>query len=295
LTQYLITRNRQRIADRMPRDRRALAAFRREMRVALRNSLLAREPSRDEVKAWPLGRADAPRFAVAKMLIGRKRLGDRIPTWLLAPREAKARGAATLVVADAGHAELIDADRPAAGALVSALLATGQRVLVADCFLTGDAAGERKRDVKFFDTYNRTDLAERVQDILTAVAYLRARPEVTRINVIGLGDAGLWCLLACGLAQKLGRVAADAARFDTSNDDEFVERLFCPHLRAAGDFVTAAALIAPAPLNLHNTGGKFATDGIAQVYAAAGATDRLTVSRARLSAAAIAAWLTEQS
>jgi len=290
LTEYLIARNRRRIADRMPRDKRGLAAFRREMGAALRNSLMAREPARGEVTAWPLGRADAPRFSMEEELIGRQGVGDRIPAWLLTPMGAKSRGPSTLVVNDAGHGALIDADKPAAGALVNGLLARGQRVLVVDCFLTGDASGERKRDVKFFDTYNRTDLAERVQDILTAIAYLRARPEVTRTNVIGAGDAGLWCLLACGLTGKLGRVAADAARFDSSNDDEFVERLFCPHLRAAGDFVAAAALIAPAPLAIHNTGGGFATDGIAQVYAAAGATERLTVSRARMSAAAIAEW-----
>jgi dienelactone hydrolase len=291
LTERLIARNRARIAARMPRDRRGLLAFRRDMGVALRHSLMAQEPRREEVIAWSRGGSDGERFTLQSLWIGRRGVGDRIPASLLTPNGAKARGAATLLVHDKGRAALLDPSRPAGETLLNALLAQGQRVLLIDCFLTGEASGERKRDIKYFTTYNRADLAERVQDLLTAIAYLRSREDVTRVNLAGVGDAGLWCLLARGLTDDIERTAADAARFDSGDDREFVERLFCPHLRAAGDFVTAAALAAPAPLMIHNAGGKFATDGIRQVYEAAGAGDRLTISRERAAAAHIAAWI----
>jgi len=291
LTEYLVERNRRRVADRMPRDRRSLTAFRREMGVALRNSLMTEEPRSEEVMAWSRGGAETARFTLQRLLLSRYGVGDRIPASLLTPKGAGAKGPATLVVDANGRGDLIDDAKPAAGALVTGLLARGQRVLAIDCFLTGEASGERKRDIKYFTTYNRTDVAERVQDILTAIAYLRGRGDVTGVNVVGVDDAGLWCLLACGLTEKIGAVAADAARFDSTSDDAFLERLLCPHLRAAGDFVTAAAMIAPSRLMICNTGGKFATDGIARVYRAAGATDRLKVARERVSAAAITEWI----
>ena len=291
LTEYLVERNRRRVADRMPRDRRSLTAFRREMGVALRNSLMTEEPRSEEVMAWSRGGAETARFTLQRLLLSRYGVGDRIPASLLTPKGAGAKGPATLVVDANGRGDLIDDAKPSAGALVTGLLARGQRVLAIDCFLTGEASGERKRDIKYFTTYNRTDVAERVQDILTAIAYLRGRGDVTGVNVVGVDDAGLWCLLACGLTEKIGAVAADAARFDSTSDDAFLERLLCPHLRAAGDFVTAAAMIAPSRLMICNTGGKFATDGIARVYRAAGATDRLKVARERVSAAAITEWI----
>jgi len=291
LTEYLIARNRGRIAEPMPRDRRSLLAFRRELGVALRHSLMAQEPPREEVMAWSRGGSDGRRFTLQRLWIGRRGVGDRIPASLLIPKGATAKGEATLVVHDKGRAALLDDSRPAAGALVNALLARGQRVLLIDCFLTGEASDERKRDIKYFTTYNRTDLAERVQDILTAVAYLRSREDVTRINIVGVGDAGLWCLLARGLTEGIERTAVDAARFDTTSDQEFVDRMFCPHLRAVGDFVTAAALTAPASLMIHNTGGKFAADGIRQVYEAARASERLTILRGLAPGAQIAAWI----
>ena len=291
LTEYLVERNRRRVADRMPRDRRSLTAFRREMGVALRNSLMTEEPRSEEVMAWSRGGAETARFTLQRLLLSRYGVGDRIPASLLTPKGAGAKGPATLVVDANGRGDLIDDAKPAAGALVTGLLARGQRVLAIDCFLTGEASGERKRDIKYFTTYNRTDVAERVQDILTAIAYLRGRGDVTGVNVVGVDDAGLWCLLACGLTEKIGAVAADAARFDSTSDDAFLERLLCSHLRAAGDFVTAAAMIAPSRLMICNTGGKFATDGIARVYRAAGATDRLKVARERVSAAAITEWI----
>ncbi|UCH35383.1 MAG: acetylxylan esterase [Armatimonadota bacterium] len=291
LTEYVIERNRKRIAARMPRDRRALSAFRREMGVALRHALMVGEPEREEVLAWSAGGVEAPRFTLQHLILGRRGVGDRIPAALLIPKGARARGPAALVVHDRGRAALVDDAKPSAGALVNALLAEGQRVLTVDCFLTGEAAGERNRDVKHFTTYNRADLAERVQDILTAIACLRSREDVTRVDLIGVGDAGLWCMLAAGLSQGVGAIAADAARFDTSSDEEYVNRLFCPHLRAAGDFFTAAALTAPSPLLIHNTGDAFAADGIRRIYRAAAAPDRLTVRRGCLSASALAAWL----
>jgi hypothetical protein len=45
-------------------------------------------------------------------------------------------------------------------------------------------------------TYNRTDTAWRVHDVVTALAYLAEREPRSKSALVGIGEAGLWCLLA---------------------------------------------------------------------------------------------------
>ena len=105
-----------------------------------------------------------------------------------------------------------------------------------------------------FDTYNRTAASQRVADI---VAALVASPEAA---LVATGDAGLAGLLAS--AVEPGRVAIlDAANFDTSSDAAFVEHVYVPGLRRAGDFSTAAAL-AGQRVVIHNGGEKFKVSGV---------------------------------
>src|SRR5207253_1207652 len=83
------------------------------------------------------------------------------------------------------------------------------------------------------------------------------------LRVIGIGEAGLPTLLACALAPSIGRVAIDTNGFPNEDDQAYVDGLFAPGLRRAGDLRTAAMLIAPKPLCLFNTGDIFKTDRIA--------------------------------
>jgi hypothetical protein len=145
--------------------------------------------------------------------------------------------------------------------------------------------------VKYFTTYNRTDLANRVQDILTAVAYLRAKEEVLRVDLIGEGKAGLWCLLARGLVPEIGRAAVDVDQFDATSDEAFMKDMFTPCIRRAGDFRTAAALAAPSRLLIHNSGAKFDTVWIEDVYKSLGRPSALEVEREKLRAARIVEWI----
>ena len=114
-------------------------------------------------------------------------------------------------------------------------------------FTTFDAAAAAK--VRHFETYNRTEAAERVADIVTG---LRAYPDAA---IVASGDAALAALLASAVIRP--RVAVlDVGNFDRENDAAFVERLFIPGLRRAGDLQTAATLGGDALL-LHNAGDRF--------------------------------------
>src|SRR5262249_26874684 len=62
--------------------------------------------------------------------------------------------------------------------------------------------------------YNRPLLANRVHDILTAVAAAKKNPEVRTVHLVGWEKAGPWVLLARGLCgNAVARTAADYAAF----------------------------------------------------------------------------------
>lgn len=277
-----------------PCDSASLARFRRTYGPALMHALGVEMPGRGKVEIKGLSTSDLsdlsdlsdPSDRAQKLLISRREKGDCIPALLFSPKSGDARGI-TVVAHSEGKAE--------SETLVSLLLQKGHQVLAIDCFDTGEHIGppesaDRLTRHKFFDTYNRTDAANRVQDIVTALAYARSR-KAGPVNLIGVGDAGLWCLLARAFAGDVDRTVVDAGAFDSTNDRAYVEKLYAPSLRRAGDFRTAAALIAPGKLFIHNTRGRFKTDWFADVYRAAGDSAALEVRGTKASDSAIAAWL----
>jgi hypothetical protein len=167
-----------------------------------------------------------------------------------------------------------------------------------DAFNTGGAPAPRDTSDRFFTTYNRTDDANRVQDVLTTLAWLARQPGVRRVGLVGLQRAGLWCLLAHGLARGLAQdpaptldaVAADADRFPTGRDEAYLDQVFVPLLRRAGGFETALTLGLGGRVLVHDTGGVFET-AAAEESARAIRAGRLEVSRELLSDADVTAWV----
>ena len=119
-------------------------------------------------------------------------------------------------------------------------------------FTPFDAAAAAK--VRHFETYNRTQAARRVADIVSA---LEADPGAA---IVASGDAALAALLASAVVTP--RIAVlDVGAFDTSKAADFVDRLYVPGLRRAGDLATAAA-IGGSALVIHGAGEQFALEGV---------------------------------
>ncbi len=232
--------------------------------------------------------------------IGRAGRGDAIPARLFRPTNAgsgasSGAGSGAAVLADSrGMSSLLDA-QGAPGPLAAALLAHGVTVLMVDPFLTGtraDAAKLAARRVefgKFFDTYNRTNLQERVQDLVTAADWLR-KQKLGSVALCGAGQAGLWSLLAAPAADI---TAADCAQADTESDDALLsDDLYAPGLRRMGDFAGVGLLVAPHPLLLHNTGSKFAAiSRLKRAYVVGGASNNLRTETGELTPRQLADWL----
>jgi hypothetical protein len=107
--------------------------------------------------------------------------------------------------------------------------------------------------VRHFDTYNRTAASRRVADM---VAALRAEPGAI---LVAAGDAALAGVLASAL--ETPRLAIlDVEGFDTSLDEDFLERLDTPGLRRAGDLQTASEM-AQGRLVVHNAAPRFTASG----------------------------------
>ena len=267
-----------------PRDAESLAHFREVMRPALEHSLAAEYPDSGQIVAVPMPSYEPG--ATKEFFIGRQDRGDRVPAKLWFPQQKARPTTATLVIYPRG----IAAVETEARGLLTSLLKNGHLVMSIDAFNTASARANRDESSPHFTTYNRTDDANRVQDILTALSLLK-REGVARLNLVGLEEAGLWCLLARSLAPELEQTVADAAQFRSGEDQSYVDRLYIPLIRRAGEFRTALTLAPTSRLLIHNTGMQFETEWVREIYRIAGAADRLRVEQRKLSEEELTSWL----
>lgn len=286
LMESLVSSARRELQEARPRDASRLEAYRKQFGPAYRTALMAEMPSADDLRWWPVGERGRARAGRERLVLRRTGAGDRVPATLVRPA-GRVRAAALLVHPEGTNAALGPDGSPSA--LARELGRRGFLLFAIDAFQTGEARDPaRKMEAEFFSTYNRTDDMERVQDVLTALAYLGTISP--RTVVVGQGSAGLWCLLARAFFPEGVAVAADAAGFENQKDEAYLEKLHIPHLRRAGDFQSAALLAPASPLLLHNLAGRFAAQGFEHAFALESAPDRLRASDAALPPADIAAW-----
>jgi dienelactone hydrolase len=122
-------------------------------------------------------------------------------------------------------------------ASVEELLRAKRPVLLIDAF-----HAVRTRTGGHFTTFNPTDDACRVQDILTALAWLRATSSATP-ELIGLDKAAIWATFAAAAAPVELKLGADLGSFK-GTDEEFVSTFFVPGIQRAGGLDVARKLIA---------------------------------------------------
>jgi len=150
-----------------------------------------------------------------EIVLSRAGRGDRVPgVWI------EGKGAPTLVVDPDG----VEAARR--DPRVAELIHAGRPVLLVDVFQTGKAAMTRDMSGKFFLTFNASDDANRVQDILTALAFLDAR-KAGKPAVLGIGKAGVWAMFARWMAPVDVTLSGDVESF-AGTDEAFVKNLFVP-------------------------------------------------------------------
>ena len=165
------------------------------------------------------------------MVLSRRSAGDRIPgIWI------EGHGVPAVVV----HPDGAQAARrdPA----VAELLKAKRPVLLIDAFQTGSAVAPRDRSYAIFLGFNQSDDACRVQDILTALAFVHQKFSGP-IDLVGLGKAGVWSEFAAAVAPIPVKLHVDAGWFHGS-DDEFLKDFNVPGIQRAGGLGAADRLTA---------------------------------------------------
>ena len=164
-------------------------------------------------------------------MLSRPGAGDRVPgVWF------EGRGAPALIVNPDGAAAARQTDA------FREIRAAGRPVLLIDAFQTGTAVAPRDRGVRNFLTFNPSDDQCRVQDILTALAYLhRDHPET--IELIGMRNAGIWAQFAAAIAPVGVRLRREGTVFSGS-DDDFIRDFPIPGIQRAGGLRAAERLTA---------------------------------------------------
>ncbi len=132
------------------------------------------------------------------------------------------------------------ADAALASAEGVRLLASGRPLLSVDVFQTGPGAKPVAID-KYFYSYNRSPPANRVQDILTALAFLHSEAP-GRIELIGLDKAGVWCLFAAAVADNPPELTSRVSGFNGA-DEDFHNQFFVPGIQRAGGLAAALRLV----------------------------------------------------
>ena len=193
---------------------------------------LAKEQAGDErerltlalAAEWPsrvLSQADGDRI-----VLSREGRGDRVPgIWI------KGANPPALVVDPDG------AEAARKTPEVARLTQAGRAVLMIDAFQTGSAVAPRNRSARMFLTFNKSDDANRVQDILTALAWLHQ----PKTELIGAGKAAVWALFAAAVSPEPVELHAGVSRF-TGTDDDFISNFFVPDIQRAGGLAAALKL-----------------------------------------------------
>jgi dienelactone hydrolase len=162
-----------------------------------------------------------------QILLGRPGRGDRIPgIWIPGVNPP------TLVVDPEG------AEAARKKPEIQRLIQSNRSVLLIDAFQTGSAVAPRNRSVKMFLTFNKSDDANRVQDILTALAWLKT----PRTRLIGLGKAAIWCTFAAAVAPERIDLQADLGAFRGA-DEDFIASFFVPGIQRAGGLRAAREIL----------------------------------------------------
>jgi dienelactone hydrolase len=296
LRRYLTAESDRQREALFPKDAKGLAELRRVAGTALRVMMNDTLPAKGqiEVVAGKRQHLQIPSLVIEQGTIGRRGQGEAVPFTLI--KQSKFSGTVLVWIEPDGGEGF--ARR---GGLRVPIPDGGAAFLLPDVFMTGAFKGAQRQPpdprytkgyLGFVDGYNRTLLADRVHDILTAVAYARSLPGVKRVHLVGFGKAGPWVVLARALCgDAVDRTAADlnGFRFEQilSTDDEMMQ----PGALKYGGLPVLSALCAPHELYLHNAKGAGTDRWLRAAYQIENRPNQLHRSDARSPTGEVVSWL----
>ncbi len=294
LRQYMTEQSDKQIEALRPTDEKSLAEYRRIFGAALRAMIHDELPQGDQVEEIEQSEPEEhDGYSSRRSFLTRKGQNERIPAIALWSPEFD--GTAVVWIHPRGRASLFQDGKLVAAA--KQILDHKSAILAVDVFGTGDLSLDKPRPVDshyagFTFGYNRTLLAERIHDILTAVAFAKNHDMVKTVHLVGFEKAGPWALLARGLCgDAVSRTAADGNDFRFDQVRTTTDEMMLPGAVKYGGLPALAALAAPGELYVHNHRGNGPGQWLKAVYAAAGAKDKLQESSEKGMEEKVVEWL----
>jgi hypothetical protein len=271
-----------------PKDAASLERFCQMMVPALRNTLAAKWPTPEEVDGVTTEAAAGP-GSLARISVRHLGLPAQIELLAYAPAGEQRRASLLVASTDQEFESILQELRLFRSVPVRASEENvsrrhyGQAVFVLQ-FQPHDteiaSGGTEQQRRQFGPTYYRTALAWQVQDVLTALAYLTERAGFRDVRLAGFGEAGVPTLFARALEPtgKVSATIADLGGFDSQDEKIWTGSRTQPGILRLGGLTTAAILVAPGELILHNAGAHLDTAPIRAAYQAAVRDSALEVS-----------------
>jgi dienelactone hydrolase len=297
LRDYMAEISDKQIKELMPKDADSLKEFRRVVGTALRVMIHDELPKPEELAVKEVGqRVERGDLVWRRYLIGRKGAGEQVPALGIKGKDFD--GTVVVWVHPEGHASLFKDGKlvPAAQRILDGKAA----IFAPDVLLTGEFGDAKMQPVEkgyenyagYYYGYNRPLLAQRVHDILTAVAVAKRHEKTEKVHLLGFGKAGPWVMLARGLCgDAVSRTAADVDGFRFEKVPSDYNEMMLPGAVKYGGLPALTALAAPGELFIHNNRGTGMGQWLKAAYGAAGATDHLHTSGDRLEPEKVAEWL----
>jgi dienelactone hydrolase len=281
----------------VPKDAATLKEFQRVTGTALRVMIHDTLPPSQEVEAKEVGeRQERDGVIFRRYLLSRKGAGEAVPVVRLMGKEFD--GTVVVWVHPDGKRSLWPDGKLSAEA--RRILDRKGAILAADVLLTGEfdeaqlppTPKQWAGFVGYRYGYNRPLLAERVHDVLTAVAFAKGHEKTKTVELLGWDKAGPWVLLARGLCgDAVARTAVDCDGFRFDKVVTLGDEMLLPGAVKYGGLPAFVALSAPGELYIHHHEDTGVGHWVRPAYAVAGMRERLTQSPEKATPDKVLDWL----
>jgi dienelactone hydrolase len=299
LREALAKASDEQLAKLFPKDAASLKEFKQVIGTALRATVNSEVPSASRLltQMWT-GTKDIEGHDLTGGSISRKRdsgpdsptEGDAVPfVW----HQNKNPVRWVIWLHPKGKSSLMENGKwhPAAKALIE----KKSRIVAIDVLRNGEQVSDKpfpvdKNYAGYTYGYNRSLLAERVHDVLTAISWT----DMTKIPVtlVGWGEMGPVAVLAKALAgDKVAKLAADMNQFRFEAIKDAADPMMLPGAAKYGGLAAVLALCAPDPVLVHNHAGTSSGKLSKAAYDAAGAADKYTRVHDKLDDLKVVEWL----
>jgi hypothetical protein len=296
---YWTTQAEQQLEALLPKDAAGAGEYRRVLGAALHVMITDKLPSAQGIaEVSPPRKYGKDGMDVTRYTLSRQGAGEAVPIEQIREREGQTKrvesGVTVIWVDPAGLAGLWKD-----GTLIpTARNFVDQNVtlLAVEPLRTGASATAKRTPVNksfagYTFGYNRPLLAERVHDILTAVAFAQ-RQGAKEIHLVGQGEAGPWVILARGLCGgAVARTTADVNQFRFERILSMEDDMMLPGALKYGGLMALAGLVAPHDLFVHNTEGAGSMKLLEAAYRTTGAMNKLQRLDRKADGEALVAWL----